>query len=172
MHSLPYLLFEIKCLTSKLDCNKRNDLQTLGLFVCFVCSGIGQLCQNAPKCPNHPSDRLIGLPLMFSSCCDPQLSESYGPVVTVYLGNQRTVVLAGYDAVKEALVDQADDFTGRGPIPFMLKATRGYGKCRNSMPMLTSNFFTMLLTKVLYKYSRPEQLNQNWLYTYSSAYMC
>ncbi len=58
---------------------------------------------------------------------DLQLSERYGPVMTVYLGRQRTVVLVGYDAVKEALVDQADDFTGRGPIPFLLRATRGYG---------------------------------------------
>ncbi|XP_034556825.1 cytochrome P450 2F3-like [Notolabrus celidotus] len=56
-----------------------------------------------------------------------KLSETYGPVMTIYLGWQRTVVLVGYDAVKEALVDQADDFTGRGPFPFLLKATRGYG---------------------------------------------
>ncbi|XP_010748213.2 cytochrome P450 2G1 [Larimichthys crocea] len=56
-----------------------------------------------------------------------KLSEIYGPVVTLYLGWQRTVVLVGYDAVKEALVDQADDFTGRGPLPFLMKATKGYG---------------------------------------------
>uniref|UniRef100_A0A7N6A8B3 Cytochrome P450, family 2, subfamily Y, polypeptide 3 n=1 Tax=Anabas testudineus TaxID=64144 RepID=A0A7N6A8B3_ANATE len=56
-----------------------------------------------------------------------KFSETYGPVITVYLGLQRTVVLVGYDVVKEALVDQADDFTGRGQIPFLLKATRGYG---------------------------------------------
>uniref|UniRef100_UPI0037E7D261 cytochrome P450 2Y3 n=1 Tax=Semicossyphus pulcher TaxID=241346 RepID=UPI0037E7D261 len=56
-----------------------------------------------------------------------KLSESYGPVITVYLGRQRVVVLVGYEAVKEALVDQADDFTGRGPLPFLLKATKGYG---------------------------------------------
>ncbi|KAF0030181.1 hypothetical protein F2P81_016912 [Scophthalmus maximus] len=56
-----------------------------------------------------------------------KLSESYGPVLTVYLGRQRTVVLVGYDAVKEALVDQADDFTGRAPIPFLNRATKGYG---------------------------------------------
>uniref|UniRef100_A0A3Q3JIS2 Cytochrome P450, family 2, subfamily Y, polypeptide 3 n=1 Tax=Monopterus albus TaxID=43700 RepID=A0A3Q3JIS2_MONAL len=54
-------------------------------------------------------------------------SETYGPVITLYLGWQRTVVLVGYDAVKEALVDQADDFTGRGPLPFLLKVTKGYG---------------------------------------------
>ncbi|XP_029028179.1 cytochrome P450 2G1-like isoform X1 [Betta splendens] len=56
-----------------------------------------------------------------------KFSETYGPVMTVYLGWQRMVVLVGYDAVKEALVDQADDFTGRGQVPFALKATRGYG---------------------------------------------
>ncbi len=60
-------------------------------------------------------------------CLTPQLSEYYGPVLTVYLGPQRTVVLVGYDALKEALVDQADDFTGRGPLPFFVRATKGYG---------------------------------------------
>ncbi|XP_059186688.1 cytochrome P450 2C23-like [Centropristis striata] len=56
-----------------------------------------------------------------------KFSKSYGPVITLYLGWQRTVILVGYDAVKEALVDQADDFVGRGPLPFLIKATRGYG---------------------------------------------
>lgn len=56
-----------------------------------------------------------------------QLSKTYGPVMTLYLGWQRTVLLTGYDAVKEALVDQAEDFTGRGPLPFLVKATNGYG---------------------------------------------
>ncbi|XP_061684552.1 cytochrome P450 2F3-like isoform X1 [Syngnathoides biaculeatus] len=45
----------------------------------------------------------------------------------VHLGWQRAVVLVGYEAVKEALVDQADDFTGRMQLPFLVKATRGYG---------------------------------------------
>ncbi|CAI5692799.1 unnamed protein product [Oreochromis niloticus] len=56
-----------------------------------------------------------------------KFSENYGPVMTLYMGRQRTVVLVGYDAVKEALVDQADDFTGRMPVPFLFKATKGYG---------------------------------------------
>nr|QQL94707.1 cytochrome P450 2f3 [Lateolabrax maculatus] len=56
-----------------------------------------------------------------------KLGERYGPVLTVYLGRQRAVVLVGFDAVKEALVDQADDFTGRAPVPFLARATRGYG---------------------------------------------
>ncbi|XP_071368980.1 cytochrome P450 2F5-like isoform X2 [Centroberyx affinis] len=56
-----------------------------------------------------------------------KLSESYGPVMTVHLGWQRAVVLVGYDAVKEALVDQADDFAGRWQVPYLLKASKGYG---------------------------------------------
>lgn len=47
--------------------------------------------------------------------------------MTVALGPQRTVVLVGYEAVKDALVDHADDFIGRGPLPFLMKVTRGYG---------------------------------------------
>lgn len=47
--------------------------------------------------------------------------------MTVGLGPQRTVVLVGYDVVKDALVDHGDDFVGRGPLPFLMKVTRGYG---------------------------------------------
>ncbi|XP_051720028.1 cytochrome P450 2G1-like [Ctenopharyngodon idella] len=54
-------------------------------------------------------------------------SKTYGPVMTVHIGLQRTVVLVGYDTVKEALVDQADDFKGRAPIPLLNRVLRGYG---------------------------------------------
>uniref|UniRef100_A0A672IPN3 Uncharacterized protein n=1 Tax=Salarias fasciatus TaxID=181472 RepID=A0A672IPN3_SALFA len=50
----------------------------------------------------------------------------YGPVMTVYMGPNRVVVLVGYDTVKEALVDQADDFTGRGPLAFMVRITYNF----------------------------------------------
>lgn len=62
--------------------------------------------------------------------------------MTLYLGWQRTVFLTGYEAVKEALVDQADDFTGRGPLPFLLKATKGYGSTR----LLTSASHALTLS--------------------------
>lgn len=56
-----------------------------------------------------------------------KLSKSYGPVIALNMGLQRAVFLVGYDAVKEALVDQADDFIGRGPLPFLNKITKGHG---------------------------------------------
>lgn len=74
-----------------------------------------------------------------------QLSESYGPVLTVYLGRQRAVVLVGFDAVKEALVDQAEDFTGRAPIPFLIKATKGYGNMGMCCNIYTHHCVTDLL---------------------------
>lgn len=56
-----------------------------------------------------------------------KLRERYGPVIMLNMGPQKVVFLIGYNTVKEALVDQADDFTGRGPLPFLVKITRGYG---------------------------------------------
>ncbi|XP_053520028.1 cytochrome P450 2C18-like [Artibeus jamaicensis] len=55
------------------------------------------------------------------------LSKVYGPVFTVYFGRRPTVVLYGYEAVKEALIDQAEEFSGRGSFPVFEKANKGKG---------------------------------------------
>lgn len=47
---------------------------------------------------------------------------------TVYLGPRRVVVLSGYQAVKEALVDQGEEFSGRGDYPVFFNFTKGDGK--------------------------------------------
>ncbi|XP_029446186.1 cytochrome P450 2G1-like [Rhinatrema bivittatum] len=46
-----------------------------------------------------------------------KLQKEYGPLFTVYLGNRPLVVICGYQAVKEALIDQGDVFFDRGSIP-------------------------------------------------------
>ncbi|KAF6077224.1 cytochrome P450 family 2 subfamily F member 1 [Phyllostomus discolor] len=43
-----------------------------------------------------------------------QLSREYGSVYAVHLGPRPVVVLSGYQAMKEALVDQAKEFGGHG----------------------------------------------------------
>ncbi|XP_064370041.1 cytochrome P450 2H1-like [Dromaius novaehollandiae] len=56
-----------------------------------------------------------------------KLSKKYGPVFTVRLGPKEVVVLYGYDVVKEALIDQADEFSGRGTLPLFDKFFQGTG---------------------------------------------
>ncbi|GAB5578632.1 cytochrome P450 2C41-like isoform X2 [Prionailurus iriomotensis] len=56
-----------------------------------------------------------------------ELAESYGPVFTVYFGIKPTVVIYGYEAVKEALIDQSEVFSGRGPFPVLDKSIQGLG---------------------------------------------
>ncbi|KAM5140177.1 cytochrome P450 2C18-like isoform 9-T9 [Callospermophilus lateralis] len=55
------------------------------------------------------------------------LSKIYGPVFTVYLGLRPTVVLHGYEAVKEALIDHGEVFSGRGSFPVGDRVTKGLG---------------------------------------------
>ncbi|XP_060639625.2 cytochrome P450 2G1-like [Anolis sagrei] len=56
-----------------------------------------------------------------------KMSEVYGPVFTMYLGMHPVVILCGYKAVKEALVDQAEEFSGRGQVPAFSKDFNKHG---------------------------------------------
>ncbi|XP_052618600.1 cytochrome P450 2C27-like isoform X2 [Peromyscus californicus insignis] len=55
------------------------------------------------------------------------LSKVYGPVFTLYLGRKPTVVLHGYEAVKEALIDHGEEFAGRGSFPIADRVSKGLG---------------------------------------------
>ncbi|XP_047409912.1 cytochrome P450 2C19-like [Sciurus carolinensis] len=55
------------------------------------------------------------------------LSKVYGPVFTLYLGMRPIVVLHGYEAVKEALVDIGEEFAGRDSIPIIKRSKRNLG---------------------------------------------
>ncbi|XP_053577651.1 cytochrome P450 2F2 [Bombina bombina] len=56
-----------------------------------------------------------------------KLWNQYGPVYTLYFGSRPVVFICGYQAVKEALVDHAEEFAGRGSLPLLDKFTQGYG---------------------------------------------
>ncbi|XP_051837816.1 cytochrome P450 2C23-like [Antechinus flavipes] len=56
-----------------------------------------------------------------------KLAEKYGPVYTIYLGLQRVIILHGYEAVKEALIDQGDKFIYRKSLPIFEEVFKEYG---------------------------------------------
>lgn len=63
------------------------------------------------------------------SCLSPQLSSTYGPIFTVWLGLKPVVVLCGYEAVKDALVGHSEEFGGRPQIPLLMQLSKDYGEC-------------------------------------------
>ncbi|XP_003505292.1 cytochrome P450 2B1-like isoform X1 [Cricetulus griseus] len=56
-----------------------------------------------------------------------RLREKYGDVFTVHLGPRPVVMLCGTQAIREALVDQAEAFSGRGTIAVFEPIVQGYG---------------------------------------------
>ncbi|XP_049643141.1 cytochrome P450 2B11-like [Suncus etruscus] len=56
-----------------------------------------------------------------------KIREQYGDVFTVHLGPRPVVMLCGTETIREALVDQADAFSGRGQIAVIYPFTQGYG---------------------------------------------
>ncbi|XP_043849602.1 cytochrome P450 2B6-like isoform X1 [Dromiciops gliroides] len=53
--------------------------------------------------------------------------DKYGDVFTIYLGSRPVVVLCGPEAVKEALVEKAEEFSGRGPVAMVHSIFQGHG---------------------------------------------
>ncbi|KAM8954253.1 cytochrome P450 2G1-like [Pelodytes ibericus] len=56
-----------------------------------------------------------------------EIQMKYGDIYTLYLGPRRVVVLCGYEAVKEALVDQGEDFGSRGLLPSIDSYSQSHG---------------------------------------------
>ncbi|XP_076981605.1 cytochrome P450 2C19-like [Tamandua tetradactyla] len=62
----------------------------------------------------------------FSKSLD-NLAKVYGPVFTVHLGMKPSVVLHGYEAVKEAMIDHGEEFSARGSSIVLEKSHQGLG---------------------------------------------
>ncbi|KAL6083673.1 hypothetical protein STEG23_027664 [Scotinomys teguina] len=56
-----------------------------------------------------------------------RIREKYGDVFTVHLGPRPVVMLYGTEAIREALVDQAEAFSGRGTIAVVKPIFKDYG---------------------------------------------
>ncbi|KAK1330179.1 hypothetical protein QTO34_010365 [Cnephaeus nilssonii] len=86
---------------------------------------LGKMPPGPPALPFIGNYLQLNTEQMYSSLM--KLSERYGPVFTVHLGTRRVVVLCGQEAVKEALVDQAEEFSGRGEQATFDWLFKGYG---------------------------------------------
>ncbi|KAI5097553.1 cytochrome P450 2K1-like, partial [Silurus meridionalis] len=56
-----------------------------------------------------------------------EMSKKYGSIFTVYLGPKKVVVLAGYQTIKQALVNYAEEFGSRDINPIFFDISKGYG---------------------------------------------
>ncbi|XP_075057365.1 cytochrome P450 2K1-like [Mixophyes fleayi] len=55
-----------------------------------------------------------------------ELAKKYGSVFSVHLG-EKMVVLCGYDTIKDALINHAEEFSERSDSPIISKSTKGFG---------------------------------------------
>ncbi|XP_075057397.1 cytochrome P450 2K1-like isoform X1 [Mixophyes fleayi] len=56
-----------------------------------------------------------------------ELSKKYGSVFGIQLGLEKMVILCGYDAVKDALINYAEEFSERPESPLFEETSRGNG---------------------------------------------
>lgn len=77
-----------------------------------------------------------------------QLSEKYGPVYTIHMGMETVVVLCSYDVVKEALIDNADDFGARGHMPLLDRISSG-GHGKNQLKSCNYSFHSSFFRQVM-----------------------
>ncbi|CAJ0966366.1 unnamed protein product [Ranitomeya imitator] len=56
-----------------------------------------------------------------------QLAEKYGTVFSFRIGMSKSIILCGYETIKDALINHAELFSERPNIPLFSEATKGHG---------------------------------------------
>ncbi|XP_009999106.1 PREDICTED: cytochrome P450 2H1-like isoform X2 [Chaetura pelagica] len=110
-------------------------MTTIFLLVCILClllfSSWRSVSQKEKQPPGPISLPILGNILQLNPMNLAEslktLSKKYGPIFTIHFGPRKAVVLYGSDVVKEALIDQADDFSGRSILPLFEKLFQGAG---------------------------------------------
>ncbi|XP_039727627.1 cytochrome P450 2C18-like [Pteropus medius] len=110
-----------------------DPVVVLGLFLsCLLLLSLWKQSTGKGNLPPGPTPlpiigNILQLDLKNVSKSLSNLSKVYGPVFTVYFGMKPIVVLHGYEAVKEALIDRGEEFSGRGSAPVSDKTSKGHG---------------------------------------------
>ncbi|XP_044521642.1 cytochrome P450 2C19-like isoform X2 [Gracilinanus agilis] len=110
-------------------------VSVLGLLLCISCLllilvwkkgfGKGKLPPGPVPLPIIGNLLQLNLKNISESLC--MLAKEYGPVFSLQLGLEHVVVLHGYEAIKEALIDHGEKFNSRGPMPIFEFVTNGLG---------------------------------------------
>uniref|UniRef100_K7FB82 Uncharacterized protein n=1 Tax=Pelodiscus sinensis TaxID=13735 RepID=K7FB82_PELSI len=101
----------------------------LVVLMYFLTRSKKSICSLPPGPPPLPligNLNVVDLKKPFQSLTE--LSEKYGSIFTVYFGPRKAVVLAGYETVKDALLNHAEEFGERAEIPIFRKIIHGNGK--------------------------------------------
>ncbi|XP_073530075.1 cytochrome P450 2K1-like isoform X1 [Phyllobates terribilis] len=56
-----------------------------------------------------------------------EISKEYGTVFSLQLGQEKIVILTGYETVKDALMNYGEEFSGRPESPIVSVTSKGYG---------------------------------------------
>ncbi|XP_070958693.1 cytochrome P450 2K1-like isoform X2 [Oncorhynchus clarkii lewisi] len=103
----------------------------LFLLVLYLCSSGSSSEEQGQEPPGPRPLPLLGnmlqLDLKKPYCTLYELSKKYGSIFTVHFGPKKVVVLAGYKTVKQALVNQAEDFGDRDIMPLFYDFNQGHG---------------------------------------------
>ncbi|XP_053232123.1 cytochrome P450 2C42-like isoform X2 [Podarcis raffonei] len=87
-----------------------------------------------------------------------KLIDKYGPIFTVWIGPKPVVVICGYETMKDAFVNHAEEFGGRPAMPFIDRANNYRGQAfdpRRSFTCAVSNVLSSVVFGNRFDYKDP-----------------